>query len=242
MKKNISDTAVFYDLEWDTKYFGVKSAKAILYKPLLPLQWSELKLLFCGYQFVSIENRNSEPVNAQLIGKDSNAFLADVNIQFSKKIYSHNDNIHNVTLHETLKQNEQILQLTDFQYSKFTEDPELLKRGGDQVYYQWVLNSFEKLNKSFSISRDGKGNINGFLLHSYSENYCTVELIAVSRDVQLCGVGTSLFQSVENSALTKGCRRIKVGTQVRNIGAINFYHKMKYMQVGCHQIYHLWGL
>ena len=84
-RNGFDEYACLRELEWDTKYFGLACAKAVLYKPLTIDCWNELKRSFRQYQFVCIENRNSEPINAQLIGRDTSAFLADVNIQFLKE-------------------------------------------------------------------------------------------------------------------------------------------------------------
>lgn len=241
-KSSIESPAAFYNLEWDTEFFGVTCSKAILNKPLKQNEWNDLKERFNDYQFVSIENRNSEPVNAQFIGKNTSAFLADVNIQFIKKIVGVCEISNNLVVHQALKRNDQIINIADFQYSKFTEDKELAKRGGEKVYQQWLVNSFEKQDKFYVLSFDENGEINGFLLHSYSENACVIELIAVSQNTTKSGIGTSLFRAVEFAALNRGINTIKVGTQVRNAGAINFYHKVGCKQVGCHQVYHLWNL
>lgn len=237
------DKAVtFYDLKWDTEFFGATSAKAILQKPLSCNEWNELKTRFKEFQFVSIENQYSEPVNAQMIGKDTSAFLADVNIQFSKRIKGTYELPKNITIHQALERNDQVIEIADFQFSKFTEDPGLAIRGGAKVYIQWLINSFDKPDKFYALSKDENRNINGFLLHSYSENSCVIELIAVSKRVTKSGVGTSLFKAVEHEAAKRGINIIKVGTQIRNIGAINFYHKVGCKQVGCHQVFHLWNL
>ena len=143
-EKNIENAVTFYELKWDTDFFGVTSAKAILHRPLTLNEWDELKNRFKDYQFISIMNKNSEPINAQLIGKDTSAFLADVNIQFEKKLVDLHEMPKNVTIHQALERNDQIIEIADFQFSKFTEDPELAKRGGDQVYRQWLINSFGK--------------------------------------------------------------------------------------------------
>lgn len=232
----------FYDLEWDKEFFGVSSAKAILHEPLAMAQWSELKNRFKNYQFVSIENRNSEPVNAQFIGRDTSAFLADVNIQFKKNLRGHYTMPVSVKVFQTLERDERVLEIADFEFSKFTEDPELLRRGGHKVYRQWLINSFEREDKYFAISRNRKDEVNGFLLHSYAEGACIVELIAVSKIEAHSGIGTSLFRAVEYSASHLGSMEIRVGTQVRNMNVINFYHKVGCKQVGCHQVYHLWNL
>ncbi|MFH0069898.1 GNAT family N-acetyltransferase [Peribacillus sp. NPDC056705] len=241
MKEEITENAVtFYDLEWDTEYFGVTSAKATLNRPLSINEWVELKTKFKDYQFISIVNLNSEPENAQKIGKDTSAFLADVNIQFVKKIKGPHEVQKNITVHQSLGRNDQVIEIADFQFSKFTEDPEMAKRGGDQVYHKWLINSFDKSEKFYALSKDETGEINGFLLHSYSDNACVIELIAVSQNVANGGIGTSLLKAVENEAHQRGCGEIRVGTQVRNIGAINFYQKVGCKQVGCHQVHHLW--
>lgn len=233
----------FYDLEWDTEFFGVTCAKTVLHKPLIQPEWDELITKFQDYQFISIENRNSEPINSQMIGKDTKAFLADINIQFTKKLEGPYRKTDNITIYQAFEENEQVIELTEYKFSKFIEDPELLKRGGNQVYRQWVINSFGKQDKYFAIYKDTDSNeIIGYLLHSYIDNLCIIELIAVSKNYSNIGIGTNLFKAVEYAAYEHGCDEIRVGTQVRNIGAINFYHRLGCRQVECNQVYHLWNI
>ena len=243
MRHKIIDHAVsFYESEWDTQFFGVTCAKAILHEPLTRTNWNELKELFKQNEFISIDNRNSDPVNARFIGKDTSAFLADVNIQFTKKLEPQVTQADDVAIYQALDRDDQLLDIADFGVSKFIEDPELLKRGGDQVYKHWIINSFGRIDKHFAISRDSNDRINGFLLHSYTDDTCLVELIAVSSNESHSGIGTKLFNSVEISASKRGFNQLRVGTQVRNIAAINFYHKVGCKQVRCHQVYHLWNI
>ncbi|MEH6949323.1 GNAT family N-acetyltransferase [Bacillus sp. JJ634] len=241
-EKDIENAVTFYDLKWDKEFFGVTSSKAILHRPLTLNEWDELKTRFKDYQFISIVNQNSEPVNTQMIGKDTAAFLADANIQFLKKIKGSHEMSKNITIYQSLNRNDQVIEIADFQFSKFTEDPELAKRGGSQVYQQWLINAFGKQDKFYALSKNGNGDINGFVLYSYSENACVIELIAVSQKETKGGIGTSLFKAVEYEAYQRGCDEVRVGTQARNIGAINFYHKVGCKQVGCHQVYHLWNI
>jgi len=238
----MENTFTFYKLEWDTDFFGVTCAKAILLKSLSLPEWNMLQAKFKEYQFVSIENRNSEPINAQLIGKFTSAYLVDVNIQFAKKTEPSSGLAPNIKIHSGLETNEQIIDIAHFQVSKFTEDPELNKRGGKYVYQQWLLNSFGKTHKYHAVSYDEQHKINGFLLHSYSNDICSIELIAVSNDTTKRGIGTKLFRAVEFAAFQHKAKEIKVGTQLRNMSAINFYHKLGCKQAGCHQIYHLWNM
>jgi ribosomal protein S18 acetylase RimI-like enzyme len=213
-----------------------------MHKPLKEDEWKQLKKHFRNYDFISIENRNSEPKNAQYIGKETNAFLADVNIQFQKELskeYAFDDSI---VIRNSQEWNQEILDLANFEYSKFIEDPEFKKRNGNDVYQHWIINSFEKPNKFFAIYKEEDDNTLGFLLHSYSEDRCVIELIAVKEDVSKRGIGTKLIQIVESEAKKNGKQFVKVGTQLRNIGAINFYQKNEYRQIEFHQVYHLWSV
>lgn len=240
--KNLKNAVTFNELNWDTDFFGVTSAKATIHRALSLNEWDALKSWFKDYQFISIMNKNSDPINAQLIGKETSAFLADVNIQFEKTVIGLSEMPKNVSIQQALGRNDQIIEIADFRFSKFTDDPELAKRGGNRVYQQWLINSFEKVDKFYALSRNVNGDINGFLLFSYADNACVIELIAVSQKEAKGGIGGSLFKAVEYVAYHRGVNKIKVGTQVRNLGAINFYHKLGCKQVGSHQVFHLWNL
>ncbi|NMA31033.1 MAG: GNAT family N-acetyltransferase [Candidatus Methanofastidiosa archaeon] len=232
----------FSALKWDTNFFKVSCAKVVLRKPVSEDTWNELKKKFADYQFVSIENRNSEPKNAQLIGKDTHAFLADVNIQLSKKVSRKSSLLENIQIYQALEYNEEVLELGKFHFYKFIEDPELAKRGGEQVYRQWMINSFGKKDKYYALFFNEKNRIDGFLLFSFRDSLCLIELIAVSGASSNRGIGSNLINAVEFKAYQDHCDEIQVGTQVRNHIAINFYHKVGFKQTGCHQIYHLWQL
>lgn len=240
--EKIESAVTFSELQWDTEFFRVSCAKAILHKPVTRLEWKGLLEKFRNYQFISIQNLNSEPANALLIGKDTTAFLADINIQFIKKIDADVIIPESIRIYQAMERDERIVKMADFPFSKFTEDPELAKRGGAEVYRHWLINSFEKQDKFYAVAEGTNEGIDGYLLHSYYDRACIVELIAVSSNRAKGGIGTNLIKAVEHSAYKRGCSEIKVGTQVRNVGAINFYHKVGCKQVGCHQVYHFWNL
>ncbi|MDL5376349.1 GNAT family N-acetyltransferase [Exiguobacterium mexicanum] len=238
----IDKIITFRKMDWDTDYFGLKCAKAVLHNSLSQEEWGYLEERFKDYQFISIVNENSNPKNAQLIGRKTSAFLADTNIQFSKKIAGIDNLDLNVVIHKGLTENKEILEMADFQYSKFIEDPELFKRGGSNVYSQWLSNSFDNTEKIFALHKDETNKINGFVMFSCSSYKSLIELIAVKKDVKSNGIGARLFKAVEFYSLQNHCNEIIVGTQLRNISAINFYNKMGCKQTECHQIYHLWNL
>lgn len=239
---NIEHSITFQELNWDTEFFGVTCAKAIIYNQIKLTEWDNLKAKFQDYQFISIENRNSEPSNARLIGTTTTAFLADVNMQFKKKITTDYEKPKSIQIYRALARDERLFSIADYQYSKFITDPELARRSGAEVYWKWLSNSFEKPDKFFALAEDKDGELIGFVLYSYLDTTCTIELMSVSSTVTKSGIGTTMYRAIEHEACQRGCDNIRVGTQMRNKGAINFYLKNGCSLVECHQVYHLWNL
>ena len=232
----------FSELKWDTGFFGIPCARAVLERELSSQEWDELKGLMEGFPFVSIINRHSFAGNSVLIGRETKAFLADVNIQLEKEISLIKAMPVSVEVANKLAKDDDILAMANYPASKFIADPEFRRRNGSEVYREWLRNSFGKKDKYFALSCESDGSRNGFLLFSYKGDICTIELVAVSAYVAKKGIGTNLLKACEMSAQAAGCSVIRVGTQIRNTAAINFYHKYGFRMVGCHQAYHLWNL
>jgi len=83
-------------------------------------------------------------------------------------------------------------------------------------------------NKFYALAEDKHGDLNSFLLHSYSDNACVVELIAISKATTKKRYWLKFIQISGIWAYQRSILEKKVGAQVRDMGAINFYHK-----VGC---------
>lgn len=236
-----NDIFTFNKLDWDTNYFKVPCSKITLHKSLELSDWKKAIDKIKEFTFISIINKHSNPKNAQFLGEMTSAFVVDTNIQFSKKLKSLVPKPQNITIINNMEKNEILIEIADFPYSKFIDDPELEKRGGQKVYAEWVLNSFRNPQKFFALSRNHDNEVNGFLLYSLNKNVCLIELISVSKNETNSGIGRTLFQAVEHEMFLNNIKEIQVGTQSRNLAAINFYNKVGCKQIGCHQIYHLWN-
>lgn len=230
----------YTQLDWDTSHFGVKSAKLSLHQSILTDELLALIKINSNVEFLTIVNENSNPQNSKIIGEESKAFLTDINIQFQKQILKQSIS-DSVIIQNNVESNQTILDIATFQTSRFIEDPNLASRGGKQVYKEWLINSFNKKEKYFAKSYDSHREINGFVLFSFTNNKCVIELIAANVSSGEKGIGTKLFKAVEGYAYEENIELLQVGTQIRNLSAINFYHKMGCKQVGCHQVYHLWN-
>jgi len=230
-------------LEWDSVFFGIPCAKASLLRTLSSKQWEDLKSNFRKCDFICIQNNDSNPENSVKIGQETSSFLADVNIQFKKKLTADPQisSWRNITISESLKYDDELIEIMNFKYSRFIDDEILRQRGGKEVYSNWLKNAFDKSGKYFAVHRDENNFVTGYLLFSFFEKNCTVELLNVKQGESGKGVGRHLIKTAESFAWERGMEEISVGTQIRNISAINFYNLTGFRQSGCHQIYHLWN-
>lgn len=229
-------------LPWDTDYFGVSSAR-VNFSGIVDEKGQEEVVGFCkAYDFVTISNLGNKKENNYWIGNQTNAFLADMNIQFVKALANSPNYKDTVTyVANKLPYNGNIINIANksFDYSRFFNDPKLPIIQAENIYMYWTECAFEQENKYFVIS-EREGNIAGYILFSMMEDSSVIELIAVDKKYQGQRVGTSLVQTMESYVIGQGINKIKVGTQVNNISAAQFYMKMKFIYVSCGSVYHLW--
>ena len=230
-------------LQWDTDFFGVSSARVNLFGIVDDKGQGEI-LEFCkDYEFITISNLDNIKENNYWIGNRTNAFLADMNIQFLKtlvdKPYFQDKN---TFVMNCLSRNEQIVDIAkkSFNYSRFFNDPKLPQEQAKNIYLHWTECAFGQDNKYFAIS-EREGHIAGYILFSLNEYGSVIELIAVDEIYQGQRVGKSLIHTMELFVIDQGIMKIKVGTQVNNVSAAQFYSAMGFKYVSCGSMYHLWG-
>lgn len=231
-------------LQWDTDYFGIESARVDLYGIASQDEQNTL-IQFCrDYEFVTIFNQGNLSENNRWIGERTQAFLADMNIQFIKSL--ENDPGHSdapFTVVDKLSRNDKIIQIASeaFEYSRFFNDPKLPPKQAGNIYKHWTECAFGQEGKYFVIG-DRDNGAEGYILFSLDGDACIIELIAVSPQYQGRRVGQSMLRAMESFVFERGLKRIKVGTQVCNTSAIRFYSKMGYCFSGCNSLYHLWKI
>ena len=228
-------------LQWDTDYFGVSSARVNL-NGVADKQGQDEIIEFCkNFDFVTISNIGNIKENNFWIGNRTNAFLVDINIQFLKVLTDKPYPDERTYVLNNYKRNEQVVKIAkdSFQYSRFFNDPKLPSAQAKNIYLNWTECAFGQENKYFVIC-EREGNIAGYILFSNNEG-SVIELIAVNEKYQGQRVGKSLIQAMESYVIDQGINKIKVGTQVNNISAAQFYSKMGFAYVGCGSIYHLWS-
>ena len=230
------------ELKWDTEFFGVKSARVILNNEIDKQELKEIlrTIEFNNYEFVTINNIKNNDNNNYILGDIiGNIFLADVNIQFEKKVGIRDEIDNNVSIHNNFAYNQDIVKISEdsFSYSRFINDPSLHK--ASKVYVEWAKNAFNKENKYFCTYKISN-KVTGYLLFSFSDIVLTIELIAVDSMHKGQGIGKKLISKVEKFAYLNNISIMKVGTQLNNIYAQNFYINNGFKHISNNSIYHLW--
>lgn len=227
-------------LDWDTNYFGVKAAKVILNKQFETVNFEKLVSKCNEFDFITIVNGENNSINNYLIGKYTSGFLVDVNVQFLKTVKS-NRIPSSCRIFNNFEYNLKILEIanSEFTFSRFYNDPNLNEKLSKEIYLNWVKNSFNKENKFFIVAQE-KDIVQGFLLFSFIDELITIELISLSKSSQGMGIGTELLDCLEAFAISRGLKKIVVGTQIDNEQAVNFYMRKGFNFNSKSSIYHYW--
>lgn len=245
MKKFSSKSFVAYELDWDTDFFEVPSARAILKDDVLVEDRLALKEYIDKFEFVTITNVNNNAYNNIWLGKETTAFLCDMNIQFIKDVnWALLSSKEVGEVYEAYScEKKRIIEIAKsaFSYSRFLNDPRLSKEKARNIYAHWVESAFNRPDRYFAISRKN-GFISGFLLFSIdNKDTCSnIELIAVDEAYRGLKVGKTLVNTMQIFLHRKGIDKIKVGTQVDNVLAIRFYTTNGFQYINCNSVYHYW--
>ncbi len=125
-------------------------------------------------------------------------------------------------------------------YSRFKLDNKFQEIEFKKLYRTWVDNSLSKeiADDILLISKDKT--ILGFATYKIFKEYAQIGLIAINPEYQGKGFGKMLMNSVENEALSKNIKILKVTTQSRNQLACEFYLKCGYFIEKKTIIKHFW--
>jgi ribosomal protein S18 acetylase RimI-like enzyme len=229
----------------DSEYFGIRSAKVILKKAcILEKRQNNLLSFLNNFEFSSITNKSNNPINNRWLGENTTAFLTDMNIQLVKKasIVEINDG-RMVEITDNFLGSDRVVQIAEsaFEVSQFLNDPYLPWEKARCIYADITRNAFGKPGRFFTVINSEEG-VMGYLLFSvnHSSLMATIELLAIDQNHKGNGIGKSLVRSAENCVSSMGMKTIKVGTQVANVGALNFYTSYGFKFLECNAIYHYW--
>ncbi len=231
----------FKHLHWDTDYFGINSARININGELSEKERRDI-LLFCNkYEFITFANNNNNYENNRWIGEGTSAFLTDTNLQFVKKVKLEDNESHsdNVKIYNNYPKNEQILNISRkaFNHSRFFQDKYLPVIKTRNIYSQWTESAFNSTKKYFAVFELNNIAV-GYILFSIYNDSGIIELIAVSEKYQKQNIGKTLLTTMSEFLFKNNIDLVKVGTQINNINAINFYCKNGFNLLQVNSIYH----
>ena len=226
-------------LKWDTEHFGIPCGRVQLTEREDAASIQALYDESSAYRFISLSNPNCNASNSRLLAEYTNAFVADTNIQLCKAGLTPSVSMLEVENQTPYREEAIELARTAFRHSRFLADSRLAACGGNTVYAEWVKNAFARDEKYFALAKE-ENRTTGFVLFNFEEKAAVIELIAVTHSGQGMGTGKTLWNAVEATAVKKGLNVVRVGTQVTNQQALNFYIKMGCRIESVSQIYHMW--
>lgn len=230
-------------LLWDSSFFNLKVSSIYLNENIDETDWLMIDKVVQNDDLIYIKNLTKNRYNSKIISYKTNAFIVDTNIVFEKKCAQDNYIIdfdfQDLKYFFTDEPVYDLSLLLDFSDSRFVVDEKLLKLGGSKVHIQWVINSYKNKDKKFLYVVDKNYPI-GFLLFSISNTIATIELISVISQYQGKKIGSLLIHLLEEYLYNEGIQFIKVGTQVSNFVALNFYIKSGFKITDTIDVYHWW--
>lgn len=226
-------------LEWDSKYFNLKVYSLELVDELTNQSWDSIKREIYNYDLIYIKNPTYLRKNSELISKNTNAVLYDTNISFELSNFSTFKNGNDENIHQSFLNTWKIDNNFHFPYSRFVKDKRLNNIIGEKIYDNLLLNSIiDKTKKTLFYVI--KNQLIGYLIYKLSKNKISIELLAIDDDYKRLMIGSKLISNLVELAKIYDVTNITVGTQISNVGAINFYIKNNFRVKSSFDIYHLW--
>ncbi|HOJ45430.1 MAG TPA: GNAT family N-acetyltransferase [Bacilli bacterium] len=231
-------------LNWESRKFGINASEIIFIDEINDELWGQIEQQILGKDLVVIKNSTDFRSNSKLIAENTNAILYDTNVTFAKRIsqrLSVSIADSNLSIEESTPNdfNEDLTELLDFRHSRFFKDRKMHDYGGKEIYKDWVHNAKNYDNKHLIILRL-LNQIVGFLLYSIQKDFLNIELISIHPLFLNKHYGSLMLQHLENVCLLINILTIKVGTQISNIEAMNFYVKKGFSITETIDVYHWW--
>lgn len=233
-----------YESPWDTDYFGVLSAKAILSGSMGDDESEGLMDFLNSFDFVTLINVDNNKWNNYWLGATRGIYLADINVQFTKDLSK--QCIESETLAEVVeayRYDDRVLQIarSAFKYSRFFNDPHLPEDKAQRIYAHWAESAFDQVGRYFALAKNDE-EIRGFALFSVNKEASlgTIELLAVDDECRGVRAGKSILAAMETILSRMEILTINVGTQADNSSAMRFYSACGFRPKQCNSVYHYW--
>lgn len=217
-------------LEYDTKLFGMKTAKITHVAPHdIQALVHELQTHGVEYATYRVESQQMETV-ARL--EAAGFVLVDGFIELEQKAGDRSSTVDNSFIRSATNEDIPALRAlagSSFIYNRFYNDPLITKEQADTLFADWVQNSVAQIAADEVFVYENEGNIVGFVTIKYVGE---IPLIAVSKEVRGQGIAQKLITHALHALAIRNSQpetrnpklaTITIDTQLQNIPALRTY-------------------
>lgn len=211
---------MFIEDVWLSKVLEFSCYKIV--KPSLTISNDDLRLM--DFVYVKLKTDELALINHLM---DQNFSIIETNIILKSKkiIFFENKQI---KLRFASKEDEKELKKIaeeEFHSSRFHVDEKIPNEKANYLKSEWVGSFFKGLRGDWMVVALCGGHICGFLQLMKDNNDIIIDLIAVKKKFQGRGIGKSMISFAFKNCATPKTSFI-VGTQLRNLKSIHFYHNI----------------
>ncbi|MFA5203907.1 MAG: GNAT family N-acetyltransferase [Lentisphaeria bacterium] len=225
-------------LEWDSRFFGMRVAQAIVDSTLESHRLSEcLKYSDAEVIYVVLPSNIVELYRPVLENFSSQCY--DRKITFKKPVNS-TFATWDRSIIETTTEQEELLQLAyaSGHLSRFFLDPRFNPHF-KALYGEWLRKALREEGSKVFVLSDFHC-VQGMVTASVENGVGKIGLLAINEKYRGKGFGMRLLKQCEAYYDSLCARTCTVVTQKTNIAACNLYHKMGYIIENEQDIWHIW--
>lgn len=229
-------------LEWDTQFFGRRIARVCAAR-LGPAEirrireWAKAETVACLYCLVPADDAESIRTT-----EDAGFRLADVRLT----------RVHDLAgaapappegvepfREEDLPSLRAIARVSH-RDSRFYFDANFPRDRCDALYEAWIENSCAGDAEAVLVARQGAGAAGYVTCELAGEGWGAIGLFAVAPESRRSGVGRRLLEGALAWFAARGCRRVRVVSQARNVASSRIYEELGFRTSSVEHYYHLW--
>ncbi|MDO8811289.1 MAG: GNAT family N-acetyltransferase [Gallionella sp.] len=218
-------------LDWDTEFFKKKMGVLTLDSCSGDNLADELEVAKNDqYKYILCQLKSPETANIHLL-ESHGFYLVDIGVTWfvgvddCTTVASVKSTEHTATVAVAAVENIPTLKKLShalFVDSRFYNDPFFSKEDADNLHAAWLENSV--LGKAANIVFHVEDK--GFITCKLADGVGEIILIGVKKECRGEGIGLRLVDSAIKWFLSHNVENIRVKTQLKNIGAMNFYRKL----------------
>ena len=217
-------------LSWDTRFFGFPVGKISVESNS---SLSEIKKSIDGFEVCYVFSADPLENDAKIFQDEKVIFQICINeaksITKNPIVFGFQEDFERLVP----------LALASGEFSRFRLDPKFAFFF-ERLYTEWLAKSLKRVIADEVLVCQKENRDAGFITVKRNTDNVEIGLIAIDKDFRGQGIGSSLINAAFNYTYFEGLRHLMVATQRRNKGAINFYKKNGFTEVGSIFVYHLW--